>query len=174
MSFENDFFDIVVSNYGINNVQDITKTWSEVVRVTKPGAQILFTMYKQEAYFDFYEILAEVFEVMLLKKELRQLKSQQVVAAKREAQIEKVALKSGLRLVSCDKHQWQWKFASGAAFLNHAWIKEVFFPIWFDLIRPYNQSCFLKLIEDRLDKIVNEKGTLIFNISYSIYEMEKK
>ena len=43
MPFEDDYFDLVVSNLGINNFKDFDKVLNELYRVTKPGGQLAFT-----------------------------------------------------------------------------------------------------------------------------------
>jgi ubiquinone/menaquinone biosynthesis C-methylase UbiE len=43
MPFEDSFFDLLVSNNGINNVQSLSKTLTECSRVAKPEAQFVFT-----------------------------------------------------------------------------------------------------------------------------------
>ena len=48
MPFESDFFDLIVSNNGLNNVQDLPKTLSECSRVSRPGAQFVFTLYEPD------------------------------------------------------------------------------------------------------------------------------
>ena len=40
MPFENNFFDLIVSNNGLNNVQDLPKTLNECSRVSRPGSSI--------------------------------------------------------------------------------------------------------------------------------------
>ncbi|MEJ2507213.1 MAG: class I SAM-dependent methyltransferase, partial [Ignavibacteriaceae bacterium] len=44
LPFKNNSFDLIVSNNGINNVQDIRQTLSECFRVSNTGAQFLTTM----------------------------------------------------------------------------------------------------------------------------------
>ena len=60
LPFENEFFDLVVSNNGINNVQDIQKSFSEIHRTSKIGSQFVFTMNLDGSMNEFYSIFHEV------------------------------------------------------------------------------------------------------------------
>jgi len=44
MPLQDNFFDLIVSNNGINNVQNVEQALSECYRVSKPGAQMVLTM----------------------------------------------------------------------------------------------------------------------------------
>ncbi len=59
LSFENDFFDIIVSNNGINNVQSLDMTLLECARVAKQGAQFVFALYTNEVLKEFYPVFEE-------------------------------------------------------------------------------------------------------------------
>ena len=60
MPFENNFFDLLVSNNGLNNVQDLPKTLSECSRVSRPGAQFVFTFNTNKTFTEFYDVFREV------------------------------------------------------------------------------------------------------------------
>ncbi len=44
LPFENNFFDLIISNNGINNVEDIKLSLDECYRVSKSNAQLTITM----------------------------------------------------------------------------------------------------------------------------------
>jgi ubiquinone/menaquinone biosynthesis C-methylase UbiE len=51
--------DLVVSNNGLNNVQDLGKALHECARVTRPGGRLAFTMNLPETMQAFYDALEE-------------------------------------------------------------------------------------------------------------------
>ena len=59
MPFENSFFDLLISNNGINNVQNLSKTLAECSRVAKQGAQFVFTFNLEEYIFGILRHLSQ-------------------------------------------------------------------------------------------------------------------
>lgn len=70
MSFEENRFDLIVSNVGINNFEDnMEKVFAECFRVAKPGAQIAFTTNPIGHMQEFYDVYQGVLADMDLEEE---------------------------------------------------------------------------------------------------------
>ncbi len=59
MDFENNTFDLIVSNTGVNNFADVPKVFRECFRVAKPGAQIALTTNPKGHMTEFYRVLKQ-------------------------------------------------------------------------------------------------------------------
>ena len=60
LPFEDNFFNLVVSNNGVNNVEDPSGVFKECFRVCKPGAQFLFTVNLPGSMLEFYDVFEAV------------------------------------------------------------------------------------------------------------------
>ena len=60
LPFEDSFFDLIISNNGINNVKDIPAVFNECSRVCKNGAQFVFTFNLDKTMIEFYDIYEKV------------------------------------------------------------------------------------------------------------------
>ncbi len=58
--FEDEYFDLIISNNGTNNVDDLEKTYSECSRVAKSGAQFVMTVNLQDTMIEFYNMYETV------------------------------------------------------------------------------------------------------------------
>src|SRR5262245_52404989 len=54
LPFDSASFDLLVSNNGTNNVDDEARTYAELARVAKPGAQMVLTMNLPGTMLEFY------------------------------------------------------------------------------------------------------------------------
>lgn len=60
MPFENELFDVVFSNNGLNNVDDDAKSMQEIARVMKPNGQLVLTFNLEETFAEFYTAFENV------------------------------------------------------------------------------------------------------------------
>ena len=74
LPFKNNSFDLIVSNNGINNVQDIKQTLSECFRVSNPDVQFLMTMNLEDSMIEFYNVFEEILIENILIEEVRKMK----------------------------------------------------------------------------------------------------
>ncbi len=68
MPFENNYFDLIVSNNGLNNVQDLAAVLKECNRVSKSRAQFVFTYNTDQTFIEFYNVLREVLRKNSMKE----------------------------------------------------------------------------------------------------------
>lgn len=57
---EDSSVDLIVSNNGLNNVRDLNTTFSEIKRISRIGAQIVFTVNLAGSMKEFYSLFEEV------------------------------------------------------------------------------------------------------------------
>ena len=76
MPFDNGFFDLIVSNNGINNVQDMNQSLRECFRVSRFGSQMVITLNLEETMMEFYTLFQQILEENHLKDEIKKMKAQ--------------------------------------------------------------------------------------------------
>ncbi len=74
LPFENNYFDLIVSNNGINNCSDQMKALSECYRTMKPGGQFVFTVNLPGSMKEFYAIFGKLLEDQKLPDSLVKMK----------------------------------------------------------------------------------------------------
>ena len=75
LPFDDNYFDLLVSNNGINNVEDMKLTLSECTRVSKKGAQFVMTFNLENTLMEFYDVFEEVMKNNNLFDEVKKLRT---------------------------------------------------------------------------------------------------
>ncbi|NVO21645.1 MAG: class I SAM-dependent methyltransferase, partial [Bacteroidetes bacterium] len=65
--------DLVVSNNGLNNVEDLQKALSECSRVLRKGGQLVITLNTDKSMMEFYSTLEEVLLERKMKREVEKM-----------------------------------------------------------------------------------------------------
>jgi ubiquinone/menaquinone biosynthesis C-methylase UbiE len=173
ISFENNYFDLIVSNNGLNNCADQMKVLSECYRTLKPGGQLVFTVNLPGSMKEFYSI----FRLTLLEQNLRDVivKMKQHIKEKRKTlkensnqvrknrfTIKKVILKS-----------FYMRYLNGTAFLNHHFIKLAFLDSWIRIVPPGKRKKVFSLLEEKLNDYSRAKGELRQTIPFVCMDCRK-
>jgi ubiquinone/menaquinone biosynthesis C-methylase UbiE len=156
--------DLITSNNGLNNVEDLDKVISECARIAKPGAQFVQTLNLDATMFEFYGHFAQVLSYMHMYNEIEQM--HQHIYQKRRPVEELVALtrNNGFIIKDLEYNQFNYKFTNGTAFLNHSLIRMAFIESWLNLLPEGKQELIFDAIESRL----NEKARLLNGLKLSI------
>jgi arsenite methyltransferase len=172
MPFQDNFFDLIISNNGLNNVRDITKVASECSRTAKPTADLIFTFNSSGTMIEFYN----QFELLLMSHnmtlEIENLKNH--IISKRPAISEMIKhfTENGFILVDCIENQFYMSYADGSAFLNHFFIKAVFLNSWEEIVPEDVRKDFFKELEARLNKYSIKNNGLKLSIPYVCVKMK--
>ena len=130
MPFKNSFFDLIVSNNGLNNVNDLKKSFYECGRVAKKSAQFVFTMNLENSMIEFYEIYKEVLIENALIPELTNLKEHIYHKRRPLSEIRK-ELTDNKFFIRNELHDtFSYCFADGTSMLNHFLIRLAFLDSW--------------------------------------------
>jgi arsenite methyltransferase len=76
MPFKDNHFDLLVSNNGINNVEDMKASLWECSRVGKKGAQFVITLNLENTMIEFYNVFEEAMKRNDLLEEIKSMKAQ--------------------------------------------------------------------------------------------------
>ncbi|MBM4157815.1 MAG: class I SAM-dependent methyltransferase [Ignavibacteria bacterium] len=173
LPFENDYFDLVFSNNGINNVQNLEKTLTEIKRVTKKGAQFLMTMNLDKTMIEFYDIFEEVLNNNGMFEEIKNMKRH--IYEKRRPVSEIVdLLKSNLfNDIKIYEDSFDYKFADAEAVFNYLLIKAYFLESWLNLL-PFNETDrIFNEVYKKMDKFAELNGNFKLTIPYVLIDCVK-
>jgi len=166
LPYEDNFFDLIVSNNGINNVEDINKTFSECYRVTKKDAQFLFTMNLEATMLEFYNVYEEVLKNIAMFEEIEKMKQQIYGKRKPLHEIEAMVIKSGFQINQIIHDNFYLRYADGTAMLNHFLIKMEFLEGWIKILPEGKVETIFDQIETMLNEIANKYDELKLSVPF--------
>jgi ubiquinone/menaquinone biosynthesis C-methylase UbiE len=172
MTFENNFFDLIVSNLGINNFENIEAIFNECSRVAKPGARIALTTNPKGHMEEFYRVL----EVTMRELDLNPLLEKLETHIDHRHSMEKVCRllgKAGFKIVSTQQTSFSMRFLNGGAFLNHALIRHGFLHAWKAIFPQEELNRVFTRLEKNLDAEAGKKKELKITIPMAYIEGEK-
>ena len=173
MPFENSFFDLVVSNNGLNNVHDLSSVLNECSRVMKPGGEMIFTFNTDRSFIEFYS----VFRTVLKNNELGEYdaKITEHIYAKRKPrqEFERLLKDSGFGMISSHESNFHYRFSDGTAMLNHFFIKVAFLDSWKNILPEHHREKVFTQIEKELNAQSHEPQGLVMNVPFVTMECAK-
>ncbi|WP_165021063.1 MULTISPECIES: class I SAM-dependent methyltransferase [unclassified Dysgonomonas] len=156
--------DLITSNNGINNVEDIEQVIAECSRIMKRGGQFIQTMNLDKSMFEFYTELEKIFSELGMNDEINRLHKH--IALKRPPidKFLKILSKNGFIVKDLEHDQFNYQFTDGTAMLNHYFIRLAFIDSWIKLIPTDRVELVFDMIESRL----NEQAKILGGIKLSI------
>jgi len=166
MPFRDGGFDLIVSNNGVNNVQNMEITFQECGRVAKPGAQMVLTLNLERTMFEFYDVFIEVLKERHLENETE--KTHQHIVAKRRPldEIRNMLAKAGFTVRNEIHDAFRLRYADGTAMLNHSTIRFWFMPAWKRVLRESDVQAVFETVEQRLNRLAENKGGLDLTVPF--------
>jgi ubiquinone/menaquinone biosynthesis C-methylase UbiE len=170
LPFSNASFDIIVSNNGLNNVEDLNKSLAECSRVCKKGAQLLFTMNLDGSMMEFYDAFREELKndnnTSAIEKMIKH------IYEKRRPlnEIRELLNKNSFRINEIFENKFFLRFADCTSMFKHSFIKYWFFDGWKKIIEPGNYEPVFNRIEERLNKQAGETGELKLTIPFAVID----
>ena len=143
MPFSDEFFDLIVSNNGINNVDDEIAVLSECFRVSKKGAQFYITLNLPGTMKEFYNILFQSLLESNMQETVNDIKK--LIGKKRKAIAywKAAIINAGFKEITVKKNQFYYRYADGTSFLNSWFVREAY-------INPIKAIVSNELIENVL------------------------
>lgn len=171
---ENNSIDLIASNNGINNVNDIGKVIAECSRVVKSGGQFVMTMNTSKSMFEFYDALKFILQQLSLDKAIEAINKH--IAHKRPAvnSIKLILQENGFRIIDLEYEQYNLRFADGTAMLNHNFIRLAFMDSWVEIIPQDKVEEIFGLTEKELNKQAGLTGGLKLSIPFVLINAVKE
>ncbi len=172
MVFQENTFDLIVSNLGINNFDDPQKVFAECYRVARPRAQIALTTNPKGHMDTFYSVFA---------KTLRELRMADIIndlAVHIDHRLTQDTIcdyleHSGFKITGKHQDSFRLRFLDGSAFLNHSLIRYGFLDEWKWLVPARDQKKVFKKLEENLNRVSERKGELELTIPIGYVEGNK-
>lgn len=173
MPFADNFFDVIVSNNGLNNVQDIKKALTECYRTAKTDCQFVFTVNLAETMHEFYNVFENVLRRNNLKNEI--IKMKEHISQKRKTVQETITevRESGFKVNNIFTDLFHYRFADGSAFLNYYFVKLAFLDNWKNIVPKESLRDIFAEIEKELNELTEEKDGLTLTVPFACFDCLK-
>jgi arsenite methyltransferase len=164
---------LIFSNNGLNNVNDIKGVLSECRRISKPGAQLVFTYNTDRTMIEFYSVMEDVLRESNLLNEIGLLKKH--IYKKRLPVEEFIHLlnERGYSINEISHDEFAYRFVDGTTMFNHFIIKLAFIDGWKELIPEERRVDFFAELVDRLNQLAQSNGFLKLTVPFAIIDCEK-
>ncbi|HHG86683.1 MAG TPA: class I SAM-dependent methyltransferase [Bacteroidetes bacterium] len=170
--FDDEDFDLVVSNLGINNFENPSQAFDEVNRVLKMKGRLCLTTNPIGTFARFYEVMLETLAEVGQEKAIFEL-SKHISARRTRSQLEDLFYEAELDLERVVEETHIMRYANGTAFLNDYFIILGFLPGWKDIVKGQLQEKIFKLIEEKLNAIAKKEGELRMEVPMLYMEGKK-
>lgn len=173
LPFTDNYFDLITSNNGINNVQDEAKVWSEISRVSKHGSQFVFTLNLPESMIEFYNVFIKVLEKYSMFNELDEVENHIYNKRKPLDHFYELLDKYKFKLNRIAEDVFSFTYADGTAMLNHFFIKLAFRESWIKIVPEEKAQEVFTHIEKELNDLASARGCLKLTIPFVCFDTEK-
>lgn len=172
MPFDDDHFDMIVSNLSLNNLSDSEKLLQECHRVLKKGGKLYLTTNTVGHYREFYDVYETVLKELKKKHLLPILKQQENHRGNLESIRENLE-NANFSITKIIKDRFQWRYLDGSALLNHSLTVFGFLDGWRHILEGENEQEIFEKIEGKLNEIAEEDGELKMSVPMLYLEAVK-
>lgn len=167
---EDNSIDLIVSNNGINNVQDIAQVLSECARVLKSGGQFVLTMNLDKTMFEFYDALENVLSGLKLEQSIAAMHRH--IYEKRRPLDEIILLlrDTGFLIKDLQHDQFNYQFTDGTAMLHHFVMRMAFMDSWIKILPENRVEEIFDLLETRLNEQAARLGRLQLSVPWVVID----
>ena len=173
LPFEDSFFDLIVSNNGINNVQNMELALSECARVGKPNAQFVITLNLEDTMIEFYQVFEKVLENNNLNSEIVKMKEQIYFKRKPLSEMKELITSIGFRIINIQHDKFYLRFVDGLTMFNHSLIKYWFLDGWKSILDGVHLEKIFNEVETELNDIAKEKGEILLTVPFVTIDCRK-
>ena len=171
---ENNSVDLIVSNNGLNNVNDLEKALSQCFRILRGKGQFIQTINLNSTMNEFYDIFEALLSELNMQSELEKMKLH--IYKKRKPLNEflnKIEME-GFSIKEVEKDKFEYKFTDGSTMFNHYFINLAFLSEWKKIIPAERQSQIFKEVELRMNNKSEKDGLFKLSVPFVVIDAEKK
>jgi ubiquinone/menaquinone biosynthesis C-methylase UbiE len=169
----NHSIDLIVSNNGINNVNDPDKVLSECERIGKPGAQFVATMNLDTTMMEFYNTMEQVLRSRGMDAEIEKMKEHIYHKRKPLTEITRLFEAHRYQIYNVFQSRFEYRFTSGTAMLNYYFIRLAFLDSWKNLVPEASRENIFFEIESRLNEEAAKSGSLTMTVPFAVIDARK-
>jgi arsenite methyltransferase len=152
MPFQNEFFDAIVSNNGLNNVADLDRALEECRRVAAPGAQLVMTMNLPDTMREFYTLYEETLQERGCAHLIPKLRDHIHEKRKPRSFLHDRLVKHGFSIRHSEEKSFALRFLDGTALFNHHFIRLGFLGPWMKIVDGAEGEAIFTLLEKKLNQ----------------------
>src|SRR5262245_31959991 len=151
LPFVSGSFDVIVSNNGFNNVQDMGRAFAEANRVARAGAQLLFTMNTEASMPELYSEYRRLLEEQDLRTEIEALAAHVHARRKPLPEVYSLLEQGGWSRVRTLHDEFHMRYADGSAMLRHPMVRLAFLGSWLAVVGEDRREGLFQELERRLN-----------------------
>ena len=165
--------DLIFSNNGLNNVSDIKGVLSGCRRISKIGAQLVFTYNTERTMIEFYSVMEGVLSDRNMLNEIDLMKKHIYKKRKPVEEFIQLLNESGYVINEISLDEFAYRFIDGTAMFNHFLIKLAFIDSWKEIIPEEKQNEIFEELIKKINQHVQSHGFLKLTVPFAIIECEK-
>jgi ubiquinone/menaquinone biosynthesis C-methylase UbiE len=165
--------DLIFSNNGLNNVNDFNCVLSECRRISKIGAQLVFTYNTDRTMIEFYSVMENLLRERKLLNEIGLMKKHIYKKRKPVEEFIQLLNENGYIINEISHDKFAYSFVDGTAMFNHFLIKLAFIDSWKEFLPEEKQNEFFTELMERLNQVAQTKGLLNLTIPFVLIDCEK-
>jgi ubiquinone/menaquinone biosynthesis C-methylase UbiE len=173
MPFENNFFDLIVSNNGLNNVQDLTKVLAECNRVSKMTAQLVFTFNTNRTFIELYDVFREVLKEHELWECEEKIDVHIYSKRKPLSEFKEVLGATGFLIRAIHEDEFTYRFSDGTSLFNHLFMKVAFMEAWKEIVPSSLQVEIFQQIEEKMNRRAERNQGFAMRVPFVTMDCEK-
>lgn len=160
LPFDDARFDLVTSNLGVNNFDDVATALAEARRVLRPDGRIALTTNLRGHMAEFYGVFERVLQARGATAETGALQhhiDHRATVASLQATLDN----AGFVTVKIIEDSYAMRFADGTALLNHYFIKIGFLDAWKAVVPPEEHASVFAQLEAALNADAANGGLML-------------
>jgi len=169
---QDETFDLIVSNLGINNFADANAVLAECFRVAKPQGHLVLTTNPSGHMHEFYDVFRATLKELHKDAYLERLARNEAHRGTKDV-LRDVVQHNGFRVVTIKEDQFQLRYLNGTALFNHALTKFGFLDGWRQVVDPEDEEQIFATLEHRLNQMASTLGELRMTVPMLYMEVEK-
>ena len=165
--------DLIVSNNGINNVQNLEKVMSECKRIAKKSAQFVATVNLDKTMIEFYDELEKGLIEEGLNENVSQLKKHIYHKRRPLDELKKLFQSNGFKIEKVIHDSFKLRFLNATTMFNHYLIRLAFLDSWLDLVPEVLIQEIFTRVENRLNHKAQDDEEMVLTVPFVVIEAEK-
>lgn len=172
LPFQDETFDMIVSNLGINNFANPNAVLAECFRVAKPKGHLVLTTNLSGHMHEFYDVFRATLKELQKDAYLERLARNEAHRGTKDV-LRDAVQRNGFRVVTIKEDQFQLRYLNGSALFNHALTKFGFLDGWRQVVDPADEEQIFATLEHRLNQLASTLGGLRMTVPMLYVEVEK-
>ena len=165
--------DVVVSNLGINNFDNVYAVMRTMFRVAKANASLLLTTNLSGHMAEFYDVFRSTL-VQLQQSDRLDALENHVGRRGTVDSISEMLRKAGFATANIETDSFRLRFADGTALLRHYFVRLAFTPGWKSIVDADSVQLTFETLEQNLNAVAEQTGELVLTVPMACIEARKQ